>query len=94
MIEEDLKRLRSLFEKGLSDGEIAELMHYCPATIRFYRQELGLKRRRGKKRIVTAQVLDRMRKLHDQGLSYERIATVLNISRYTVGDYLTGKVKV
>ena len=94
MIEEDLKRLRSLFEKGQTDDEIAKQMHYCPATIRFYRQELGLKRPRGKKRIVTDQVLAQMQELHKKGLSYERIATVLNISRYTVGDYLTGKLKV
>lgn len=94
MIEEDLKRLRSLYEKGMSDNEIAERMCYSPLTIMFYRRELGLKRPRGKKRIVTEQVLAQMRELHEQGLSYERIANVLNISRYTVGDYLTGKVKV
>ena len=94
MTSEDLSRLRILFGQGLTDNEIAEKMCYSPLTIMFYRRELGLKRQRGKKRIVTEQVLAQMRELHDQGLSYERIATMLNISRYTVGDYLTGKAKV
>ena len=94
MTKEDMQTLRILFGQGLTDNEIAEKMCYSPLTILFYRRELGLKRKRGGKRIVTEQVLAQMRELHDQGLSYERIATVLNISRYTVGDYLTGKVKV
>lgn len=94
MTKEDMQTLRILFGQGLTDNEIAEKMCYSPLTILFYRRELGLKRKRGGKRIVTEQVLAQMRELHDQGLSYERIANVLNISRYTVGDYLTGKVKV
>ncbi|MBR2759659.1 MAG: hypothetical protein IKD66_00675 [Solobacterium sp.] len=94
MTKEDMQTLRILFGQGLTDNEIAEKMCYSPLTILFYRRELGLKRKRGGKRIVTEQVLAQMHELHDQGLSYERIANVLNISRYTVGDYLTGKVKV
>ena len=94
MTKEDMQTLRILFGQGLTDNEIAEKMCYSPLTILFYRRELGLKRKRGGKRIVTEQVLAQMRELHDQGLSYERIANVLNVSRYTVGDYLTGKAKV
>ncbi len=94
MTGEDLSRLRILFGQGLTDNEIAEKMCYSPLTIKYYRHEMGLKHKRGNKKIVTAQVLAQMRELHDQGLSYERIANVLNLSRYTVGDYLTGKVKV
>ena len=94
MTKEDMQTLRILFGQGLTDNEIAERMCYSPLTILFYRRELGLKRKRGGKRIVTEQVLAQMQELHEKGLSYERIANVLNISRYTVGDYLTGKVKV
>ena len=84
-----IELVRELFNKGLSDEEIAKRLNLSVCTVRVYRWNLGLFRRKKKK---MHNELDDTKKnlikiLNEAGFNDSEIAAILNISVSTVKKY-------
>ena len=91
MTDEEKYKLIKLSEQGLTDAEIGEQLNYSMYTVRFVRRSMGIIKKRGRKSRITDLDIERMRELHKQGLSYEKIAHEFDLSPYTVVDYIARK---
>ncbi|KXB07817.1 hypothetical protein AKJ58_01685 [candidate division MSBL1 archaeon SCGC-AAA385D11] len=80
--EEDIERMKSLKNEGLTYEEIAEEFDVSYSTVAKYLRGVG------KKTKITPEILEKMKNLRESGLTYEEIAKELDFCYSTVAKYM------
>ncbi|KXB02908.1 hypothetical protein AKJ45_03135 [candidate division MSBL1 archaeon SCGC-AAA261F19] len=83
--EEDVERMKSLKNEGLTYREIAEEFDVSYSTVAKYLGGIG------KKTKITPKILEKMKNLRKNGLTYEEIARELDVGYSTVAKYMKEK---